>query len=197
MKMFEKTLAVGVGVEVDDIAALHVGERRARRPLRQTRRVPGSALTLIFRFDFSEPELKLGPLLRQPFCESEEILRAQEKAAGGALRPAQAQRFAEPPLCRQRVVAGQVGATHRRKLRGGGDAFEQRRFARAILAHEKRHRTGDVERIERADSRNRERKDDLLDSLASNRREMNQSAGAGSAMGARARRPKRCWNASR
>ena len=106
--------------------------------------------------------LELAPHRRDPLGEAEEVLGAQEEAAGGVARPHELQRVRQVALRVEGAVLLQVGAPHRRQVRRECDGFQQRGLPRAVLTDEEGHRRVHAQHVEVAYYGHREGKSRLV-----------------------------------
>jgi hypothetical protein len=118
---------------------------------------------------------QLRPLARESLRESEEVFRPQKEPPRGPLLPAESQRFSEPPLRGQTLIARQLDASNGGQLCRRGDAFEQRGLTRAVFADKEGDRSFEPKGFQRPNGRNGEGEGTVVAFPAAERGEVDRS----------------------
>jgi hypothetical protein len=87
------------------------------------------------------------------FGEAEDVLGTDEHLHPGRAAPREAKALGEGARRLQRGIVLDRVASHGDGAEAGGDAFEERRFAAAVLADEKRDGRGELDALQRRDRR--------------------------------------------
>src|SRR6266511_4451848 len=153
LEELQKALAVRIGVEVLAVPLDQRPSLPEGRAFRQPQGVPG-----VFFVETVGDLLQLSCHSLQPPREVEEVLGAQKKPAMSLVQPRELQMSPQGARILQRLVALDVVAADRGQFDARADRFEQRRFARTVLAYEESHRRMELELIEFFDQRQIERK---------------------------------------
>src|SRR4029077_4057975 len=127
------------------------GPRAGGEPLAPRALAQGAAQLVL---DLAEPL----DVASHPQGEAEDVLGPQEERGARVPRPLTAEGAREGARPGEGGIALEVTAPRGHRPYPGGQPLEQGRLAAAVLPHQERHARAEVEPVERAEERHRERK---------------------------------------